>query len=87
MALNGCFLPFLTPAPCPLAPHGALQKQILHSDYAGKEDSERDYKFCPRAAVKKLLEHKLIWCSLGSFWTELDKQNGEAAFNAMITPE
>lgn len=49
--------------------------------------TQRDYKFCHRAEVKKLLEHKLIWCFLGSFWTEPDKQNGEAAFNAMITPE
>lgn len=38
MALNGCsFPPFLIPAPCPLAPHGDLQKQILHLDYEDKK--------------------------------------------------
>lgn len=52
-----------------------------------KEDSEKDDKFCHQATVKKLLEHKLFWCFLGSLWTESDKQNGEAAFNARITLE
>lgn len=51
-----------------------------------KADSDEDDKFCHRAAVKKLLEHKLFQCFLGSFWREPDKQNGEAALQCKDNP-
>lgn len=81
MALNGCsFPPFLRV-------HMELYRNKLCTWIMQIKADSRKMTSSVTAAVKKLLEHKLVWCFLGSFWTEPDKQNGEAAFSARITPE
>lgn len=88
MALNGCSLPpFLIPTPCPLASHELYRNKFCTGIMHIKEDSEKDDKFCHRAAVKNYWNTNWFGAFQAAFGQHLIRRMEKLHSNARIIPE